>query len=72
MRTIKQYVTRNDVRARYGNKSAMTIWRWENDENLGFPKAITINGRRYYDLEELEAWERARSISTPDRGKDVP
>ena len=24
----------------------MTLWRWEHDERLGFPKPIYINGRK--------------------------
>jgi predicted DNA-binding transcriptional regulator AlpA len=44
---------------RYGNKSDRTIARWERDPQLGFPKPIYINGRKYYDESELDAWDRA-------------
>jgi len=43
----------------------MTIWRWERDEKLGFPKALTINGRRYYDIAEIEGWEHKRAAQAP-------
>ena len=33
---------------RYG-VSAMTIWRWEHDPQLDFPKAIRIRRRKYRD-----------------------
>jgi predicted DNA-binding transcriptional regulator AlpA len=39
----------------------MTIWRWERDKALNFPKAIRIRGRKYRRLRELEAWERQRA-----------
>ena len=42
----KQYIIRKNLRARYGNISEMTLWRWEHDEKLGFPRAIDINGRK--------------------------
>ena len=48
------------VRARYG-VSDMTIFRWLNDEKLGFPKPIRINGRRYWRLAELQAFEDRQS-----------
>jgi hypothetical protein len=57
----KQYITRKNLRQRYDNISEMTLWRWEHDEKLGFPEAIDINGRKYYDLAAIEAWERRRA-----------
>lgn len=44
------------VRARYG-VSDMTIFRWLADLKLGFPKPIRINGRRYWRLADLQAFE---------------
>jgi hypothetical protein len=41
----------------------VALWRWEHDEKLAFPKALTINGRKYYDLTEIEAWERKRAAA---------
>jgi hypothetical protein len=62
--TPKQYITRKNVRRRYDGISEMTLWRWEHDEKLGFSNAIDINGRKYYDLAEIEAWERKRAART--------
>jgi predicted DNA-binding transcriptional regulator AlpA len=45
---------------RYG-VCAMTLWRWDNNTTLNFPKPIRINGRKYRDESELEAWERAQA-----------
>jgi predicted DNA-binding transcriptional regulator AlpA len=41
---------------RYG-VSAMTIWRWEHDPQLDFPKAIRIRRRKYRDESELDAFD---------------
>ena len=66
----KQYITRKGVRERFGGISAMTLWRWEHDGRLGFPKPTDINKRKYYDLAELEAWER-RCASAIHRSEEV-
>jgi predicted DNA-binding transcriptional regulator AlpA len=60
----RQYITRKNLRQRYDNISGMTLWRWEHDEKLAFPRAVDINGRKYYDLAEIEAWERKRAAQT--------
>ncbi|OXE42989.1 transcriptional regulator [Methylobacterium radiotolerans] len=49
------------ARARYG-VSDMTIFRWLADPRLGFPQPIRINGRRYWRLADLQAFE-ARQAS---------
>ena len=44
---------------RYGvNRN--TVRRWEHNTSLAFPKPIVISGRKYYDEDELYAWEDAR------------
>jgi hypothetical protein len=40
--------------------TSRTICRWDGQAELGFPKAIRINGRKYRHLHELENWERER------------
>lgn len=59
----KQYITRKKILERFGGISAMTLWRWEHDEKIAFPKATEINGRKYYDLAEIEAWERQQATN---------
>jgi hypothetical protein len=39
----------------------MTLWRWQRNPELNFPLPIVINGRKYWALDELEAWERSLS-----------
>jgi predicted DNA-binding transcriptional regulator AlpA len=48
------------VRERY-NISGMTLWRWDRDPSLNFPKAIRIRGRNFRRLGELRAWEAAQA-----------
>ena len=51
------------VRARY-DVSGRSLDRWINDAQLGFPKPIMINSRRYWYEAELLAWERTRARRT--------
>jgi hypothetical protein len=39
--------------------SVRTLTRRTRDEALGVPPAIIINGRRFWRLEDIEAWESA-------------
>jgi hypothetical protein len=41
---------------KYG-RSIKTIDRWREDPKLNFPKGLVINGRKYDDVDELEAWD---------------
>jgi hypothetical protein len=40
-----------------------TLYRWDNQPELNFPKAIVINRRKYRRIHELETWERQRAAS---------
>jgi hypothetical protein len=55
-----QYLPGRQVRDRY-KVSDMTLWRWLRDSELKFPQPTIINRRRYWLIQDLEAWERARS-----------
>jgi predicted DNA-binding transcriptional regulator AlpA len=52
-----EYISRPAVARRY-ERSIQSIWRWENDPTMNFPKGIRIRGRVLFKLAELEAWER--------------
>ena len=54
------YLNAAQVRTRYGGVSDMALWRWLNDQELGFPKPFRINRRRYWKASDLTAWESAR------------
>ena len=56
------YRNSGQVRARYGGVSDMTLWRWLHDDDLGFPKPIRINGRRFWSEDQLVAWERSQAV----------
>ena len=47
------------VRERY-SISAMTLWRWDADPSLNFPRAVRIRGRKYRDEAELDAFDASR------------
>ncbi|MET3896149.1 putative DNA-binding transcriptional regulator AlpA [Devosia sp. UYZn731] len=55
----KRYLPRPKTQLRYG-VTKMTIYRWENDPKMNFPKPLIINGRKYDDKDELDAWDHAR------------
>jgi hypothetical protein len=38
-----------------------TLDRWVADPEMGFPKPLVINNRRYFSEPELTAWERRRA-----------
>jgi len=56
------------VRARYGNVSAMWIERRLSDSASGFPLPRYVGRRRYWVLTELENWERSLAVSDPNGG----
>jgi MerR HTH family regulatory protein len=51
------------VCARYG-VTDRTVARWARDAALNFPQALVVNGRRYYDADELTQWDRANAGRT--------
>jgi predicted DNA-binding transcriptional regulator AlpA len=52
------YLNAAQVRTRYGGVSDMALWRWLQDDDLGFPKPFRINRRRFWKASDLTAWER--------------
>ena len=56
------YLNAAQVRARYGGVSEMTLWRWLQNRELGFPKPYRINRLRYWDDAKLSEWERTRCL----------
>lgn len=36
--------------------SKMSLWRWENDKELDFPKPVRIKTNRYWPEHEIAAW----------------
>jgi hypothetical protein len=54
------------ARDRY-NVSLMTIWRWDHDPDLNFPKPYRIRGRKYRDEAELDAFDAAQKEASETR-----
>ena len=42
----------------------MTLWRWEDDARLEFPRPLVINRRKFYSLAALKEWERNQAVKT--------
>ena len=59
---MKRLLPDSQVRQRYGGISAMTLWRWDSDPALGFPKPVRINNRKYRSEDELDAFDRQRAV----------
>ena len=59
-RAQRRYLNSKRVRARYGDVSDMSLWRWLHDAEMNFPKPMLINGRRYWDEHELDAFDASR------------
>ncbi len=55
--THSPYLSNSEVMQRFGI-SLMTLWRWENDPTLCFPKAMVIRRRKFFLLSEIEQWEK--------------
>lgn len=54
-------ITAAAVREVCGSVSDMTIWRWQNDPALNFPKPIYIGRRRYWREADVVAWLNAQA-----------
>lgn len=44
-----------------GGVSHMTIWRWQQDDKLDFPRPIYIGRRRYWKEADILDWLEARA-----------
>lgn len=58
--TEKRYLPGPKVAARY-DVTDMSIYRWERDPRLNFPTPIRIGRRKFWDEDDLIAWERDRA-----------
>ncbi|WP_051294529.1 helix-turn-helix transcriptional regulator [Gemmobacter nectariphilus] len=51
------------VRTICGGVSKVTLHRWMNRPELGFPKPITIGQRNYWREADVMAWLNAREVT---------
>jgi hypothetical protein len=57
-----KYLPTAKVAERYG-RTPRTIERWLDDEKLNFPQPVYINRFKYWNIDELEGWERKRAAA---------
>jgi predicted DNA-binding transcriptional regulator AlpA len=63
MTNPKLYLTAKKLQERYACSPA-TIYRWTKDPKLSFPKPLVVHGRKYFDAEAIDAWERSHALTT--------
>jgi predicted DNA-binding transcriptional regulator AlpA len=68
--SASKYLPTAKVAERYG-RTPRTIERWADDEKLNFPQPVYINRFKYWDIEELETWERKRAAASAARESRV-
>ncbi len=59
---IETFLSRSQ-QARRWSVSKRSVERWGEDDQLGLPPEIEINGRHYRKLSDLESWERSRAVA---------
>ncbi|KQX20990.1 hypothetical protein ASD01_29700 [Ensifer sp. Root423] len=57
------YLTAVQVRERY-KISEMTLWRYQQDKKLNFPKPLIVKRRKLFDEQKLMDWERERAAGS--------
>jgi predicted DNA-binding transcriptional regulator AlpA len=63
----KRLIPDSEVCRRYGVVPYM-LWRWDhNQPELGFPKPVRINGRKYRVEAELDEFDARRAAERDDR-----
>lgn len=60
---MKRLLTAKQVRERFGGISDMSLWRWLDNEFIGFPAPIYISRRRFWREADIDAFE-ARHAAT--------
>ena len=60
MDTTQNFLTGPQVLKRYGI-SEMTLHRWQKNDNLGFPKPMIVNRRKFFKVEDIVQWERQKA-----------
>ncbi|KGJ15125.1 helix-turn-helix transcriptional regulator [Paracoccus sanguinis] len=56
MTSPEKLMTASEVMAKFA-VSKMSLWRWQRDEKLGFPKPIRIRNRNYYRESEIARFQ---------------
>jgi predicted DNA-binding transcriptional regulator AlpA len=59
LQSSETHLTAPQLRARFGGRSEMWLWRLLKDERANFPKPVIVRHCRYFPLSEIEAWEKS-------------
>ena len=59
-KSARRLVPDPEVCRRY-SVHATTLYNWDKNPDLGFPKPIRINNRKFRDEAELDKFDRARA-----------
>ena len=62
MKKSRRLIPDAQVRDRYGVHIS-TLYNWDRDPKLGFPKPIRINNRKFRDEAELDQFDRDRAAN---------
>jgi predicted DNA-binding transcriptional regulator AlpA len=58
----KRLLTSRQLCVRY-SVSDRTLHHWLLDQRLGFPRPLVIRRRRYWDQEQIDAFDRAQAAA---------
>lgn len=62
------YLTSSQVCER-SKISQPTLYRWEHDKSLGFPKPLQVKRRKLYDEDKMREWEKTRFMPEAPRSE---
>lgn len=51
-------LTSREVRGMFGGVSDMSLWRWLQDSEMGFPKPLIMRRRRYWRQADILAFQQ--------------
>lgn len=73
MDSSETWLTAAQVRARQGNISDMSLWRWTRDPNMRFPEPDDHrNRRKYWKLSTILKWEAERATKQAEPSPTKP
>lgn len=56
----RKFITANDVCARYGKITSMTLHRWLANPDIAFPRPVRIGKLRFWEIAALDAYDAAK------------
>ena len=51
----------HDTARRCGGVSRMTLYRWQRDPKIAFPRPVSINNRNYWQWGHVRAWKQRQA-----------